>query len=250
MRERQRREASDDPLRRGPCPPRPCRTARGSRARASRPSRGRSCRRCTSAPRGRRRRARRSATRRPTPAPRTPRSRSTRASGAASRAVSANSGVVITTRASASSTMCRSSGGGSRKIAGVTTAPDAPERVVGDPDLGAVRHQHDDAVARLDAGVAKTLREPARALVQSSRPVPFAFEEERLVVAVPLERLLGEPSEVPLSQRASSARRPCPSARPSSRATRRRGSARAAARGSRPRPSRSRRRRARPTPTA
>ena len=47
----------------------------------------------------------------------------TRAPGAASRAVSANSGVVITTRASESSTMCRSSCGGSRKIAGVTTAP-------------------------------------------------------------------------------------------------------------------------------
>ena len=47
----------------------------------------------------------------------------TRAPGAASRAVSANSGVASTTRASASSTMCFSSGGGSRKIAGVTTAP-------------------------------------------------------------------------------------------------------------------------------
>ena len=126
----------------------------------------------------------------------------------------------------------------------------APERVVGDPDLGAVRHQHDDAVARLDPRVAKTLGETARPLVHSRRSVPLAFEEERLVVAVPLERLLGEPSEVVLSQRASSVRRPCPSARPSSRATRRRGSARAAARGSRPHPSRSRRRRARPTPTA
>jgi hypothetical protein len=47
----------------------------------------------------------------------------TRAPGAASCAVSANSGVASTTRASASSTMCFSSGGGSRKIAGVTTAP-------------------------------------------------------------------------------------------------------------------------------
>ena len=72
----------------------------------------------------------------------------------------------------------------------------APDRLVGDPDLGAVGHEDDDAVSGLDATCAEASRQPRGPFVQLGGTKPAAVEPERLVVAEPLERLLRRACEV------------------------------------------------------
>src|SRR5207249_8711986 len=74
-----------------------------------------------------------------------------------------------------------------------------PRGLVDDAYVGAVLHEDDDAVAGRDLEAA---RDAPRTLVQLAGTVPAPLEEKRLVVAVTLERPLGEPREVELTHRA------------------------------------------------
>ncbi len=95
--------------------------------------------------------------------------------------------------------------------------PDAPDRVVGDADLGAVRHQHDDAVARLDAQLAQSACEPRRPAQQLGGPVPLRprtrARRGRRAAPTPPRRPRAPDCWRALRQAASSVRPPAPSQR-------------------------------------
>ena len=69
--------------------------------------------------------------------------------------------MVTTYAASLSARTWRSSSSLSRNSTGVVTAAGPPDRVVGDADLAAVRHAHDDPFAGSQARVAQPLRDAA-----------------------------------------------------------------------------------------
>ena len=72
----------------------------------------------------------------------------------------------------------------------------APDRVVDDPDLGAVRHRDDDTVTRLHAELGEAGRDPAGTVEQLAGCVPLTLEQQRRIIAAQLERKLREPGEV------------------------------------------------------
>ena len=77
--------------------------------------------------------------------------------------------------------------------------PGPPGRGVGDQDLGAVGHQHDQPVPGPDAKAGQPGREPGRPVGERAGRVPPALEEQRVAVALPLQRQFGLPGQVLLS---------------------------------------------------
>ena len=76
--------------------------------------------------------------------------------------------------------------------------PGAPDRVVGDADLGTVGHRHDDPFAWSDAELDQSAGHAAGAVEQLPRVMPAPFEQQRRVVATPAIGLLGQAGQVVL----------------------------------------------------
>ena len=138
----------------------------------------------------------------------------------ASRTLSANSGVVITAAASASREHVAEVLGREQEVRRGDHRAGPPERLVDDPHLGRVGHRDDDPLARARPRARQSRGQPPGALEQLARAMPAALEQQRLVVALALERALGQPRQVVFADRRS-----CPpGSRQVSRGTRRRGS--------------------------
>ena len=76
--------------------------------------------------------------------------------------------------------------------------PRAPERPVRHSDIGAVRHEHHDPVARRDPHLDQAAGHAPRALVKLAAPIPRALEQQRIVIAEARERLFTQAREVVL----------------------------------------------------
>jgi hypothetical protein len=75
-----------------------------------------------------------------------------------------------------------------------------PERLVDDAHLNRVGHRHDDPLARPDARLLQPRADARGPLEQLARAMPATLEEQRLVIALALERALRDHGKVVLAE--------------------------------------------------